>query len=134
MERIPYFVTSFHENSHNWTPSKICPFIFIHNVSWLCKMWTSGDENEIIIPIYLTTCVVVDISSNYASFGKLVVYSLELCTFPRRMHMMTTTMLLDLFTMLQSVLHKDWNGLSILTNSISLEKTSPKIPKTWSWC
>jgi hypothetical protein len=43
--------------------------------------------------------------------------------------MMTKTMLLDLYTMLQLLLHKNWNGLSILTNLVSLEKTSPKFPK-----
>ncbi len=93
-------------------------------------MWTSGDEDEIIILTYSTTCVVVDIPSDCVSFGKLVVYNLELYTFPRKMLMMTTNMLLNLSTMLQLLLHKDWNGLSILTNLISLEKTSLKIPKT----
>jgi hypothetical protein len=63
-------------------------------------MGIGGDEDEIIIPIYSTTCVVVDILLDCASFGKLVVYSLELCTLSRRMCMMTTTMLLDMSTML----------------------------------
>jgi hypothetical protein len=126
MERIPYFVTSFRKNSHNWTPSN--SIYIIHNVSWFCKMWTSGDKDEIIILTY-STCVVVDIPSDCVSFGKLVVYNLELYTFPRRMRMMTTTMLLNLSTMLQLLLHKDWNGFSILTNLVSLEKTSLEFPK-----
>lgn len=120
MERIPYFVTSF-VKIHTIELLVSMPIYIIHNVSWFCKMWTSGDEDEIIILTY-STCVVVDIPSDCVSFGKLVVYNLELYTFPRRMRMMTTTMLLNLFTMLQLLLHKDWNGFSILTNLVSLEK------------
>jgi hypothetical protein len=44
--------------------------------------------------------------------------------------MMTITMLLDLSTKLWLLLYKDWNGLSILGNSISLGKVSPKVLKT----
>jgi hypothetical protein len=44
--------------------------------------------------------------------------------------MMTTTMLLNISTKLQLRLHRDWNGLSILANLISLGKISQKIPKT----
>ncbi len=58
-----------------------------------------------------------------------LVSNLELCILRRTMCMMTTTMLLELSTKLQLLLHKDWNGFSILGNSISLGKISPKFPK-----
>jgi hypothetical protein len=44
--------------------------------------------------------------------------------------MMTTTMLLNMSTKLQLRLHRDWNGLSILANLVSLGKISQKLPKT----
>jgi hypothetical protein len=44
--------------------------------------------------------------------------------------MMTTIMLLNMSTKLQLVLHRDWNGLSISANLVSLGKISQKIPKT----
>jgi hypothetical protein len=43
---------------------------------------------------------------------------------------MTITMLLNPSTKLELLLHKDWNGFSILANSRSIGKISPKIPKT----